>query len=531
MAEKPAPGGVMPLGSKDHDQVPEKVALSQDSESDISPEEEMELLRQHQSHMRQETNRRPYMRTIHRSREPTGRTAPERSYAAQAATATVLDVYIGRSGGLRDNPPNGRHRPRSVRIHTPNASIVPSALIKKLADSGIKPSHLQRLPNGDLEITFHTLADKSRFFYLPYVHPPRRSWEPGMDNPPPIWVRVSHKPAELQLDALVRRFEGFGRVLFARENADPGTDVMNCMVTMKMILQQPVPSFVHLGMYCLAVRHYGQPQTCRKCDSRGHIASQCSAKRCYNCGMTGHINADCTEISRCQGCGSTGHHIVQCDTSWVSEARMDPDEPSSDLSSDDDDDDDQEQMPNNDAALAPVAISDTQDSQGAHTETSETDPEIQETAAAEEAPSTELSPAQSDESEHAAKGAGADLAPEEMAVTHVRSSSDGDVGTENCQIAAPEGSASIQDSTTQDDNGQTVKNWYDLATPSPDGMSPSLTFSSPLPIFTKSSVGAGPPAASKRSFHDDSVSDISAVRRPSTKKKPKGRSVRHPAPS
>ena len=57
-----------------------------------------------------------------------------------------------------------------------------------------------------------------------------------MDNPSPIWVRLSHKPAELQLDALVRRFEGFRRVLFARENADPGTDVMNCMVTMKMIL-------------------------------------------------------------------------------------------------------------------------------------------------------------------------------------------------------------------------------------------------------------------------------------------------------
>eukprot|EP00795_Rhopilema_esculentum_P015886 gene15886-7218_t len=60
--------------------------------------------------------------------------------------------------------------------HTPNASIVPSALIKKLADSGIKQSHLKHLPNEDLEITF-SLADKARFFDLPYVHLPRRSWE------------------------------------------------------------------------------------------------------------------------------------------------------------------------------------------------------------------------------------------------------------------------------------------------------------------------------------------------------------------
>ena len=59
MAEKHAPGGVMPLGSKDQDLIIEKVALSQDSDSDISPEDEAELLRQHKSHMRQETNRRP----------------------------------------------------------------------------------------------------------------------------------------------------------------------------------------------------------------------------------------------------------------------------------------------------------------------------------------------------------------------------------------------------------------------------------------------------------------------------------------
>ena len=86
--------------------------------------------------------------------------------------------------------------------------------------------------------------------------------------------------------------------------------------------------------------------------------------------MTGHINADCTEISRCQG------NIRDRPRGWRN-------------------------------------------------------------CPAEEATSTELSPAQSDESEPAAKGAGADQAPEETAATHIRSSSGGDMGTENCQIAAP----------------------------------------------------------------------------------------------
>ena len=106
--------------------------------------------------------------------------------------------------------------------------------------------------------------------------------------------------------------------------------------------------------------------------------------------------------------------------------------------------------------------------------------------------------------EQTAGSAGADPAQEETAVTHVSSPSNGGVGTENCPIAAPGESASIQNSSTPEDNGQAVKNWYDPSTPAIDGMISSSKFSSP---------------------------DISAVRRPSTKKKQKGRSDRQPAPS
>ena len=120
-----------------------------------------------------------------------------------------------------------------------------------------------------------------------------------------------------------RKFGSFGQVLFARENNHPGTSILNGIVTMKMVIQQPIPSFVHLGSYCLMVRHDRQPQICRRCDSTGHLAATCSIKRCYNCGGHGHINADCHEDSRCQGCGSTDHHIDQCDSSWAPEGDTD----------------------------------------------------------------------------------------------------------------------------------------------------------------------------------------------------------------
>ena len=81
-------------------------------------------------------------------------------------------------------------------------------------------------------------------------------------------------------------------------------------------MTEPIPSYVHLGLTCLLVRHEGQPMTCLKCDSRTHLATNYSAKRCYNCGCVDHFNDDCPKSSVCQGCGSPEHHLAQCDTSF-----------------------------------------------------------------------------------------------------------------------------------------------------------------------------------------------------------------------
>ena len=170
-------------------------------------------------------------------------------------------------------------------------------------------------------------------------------------------------------------------------------------------------------------------------------------------------------------------------------------------------------MLDTDTALAPVAISDTKDSKLTHTEEAPLGQEDREIAATEGSCSTEQSQGCSNKTKHATDGVGADSTLEEIAATHVPSLSDG--------VPAPEKLARTPDLFSQLENGQSAKNWYD--TFSPNGMSPSSTFSSPLPLSTQDSVAAVAPAASKRSFQDDNVSEISAVRRPSTKKRPKGR--------
>eukprot|EP00795_Rhopilema_esculentum_P017851 gene17851-biopygen49 len=406
--------------------------------------------------------------------DQTGR--PPRSYAA-AATIALTEVMVGRSGNLRSNPPMGRDRPRSICVHATDGLIDCRAFIQKLANNDLKPTHLQKLPNGDLEVTFASIGDRDQFLSLEFVRRPRIPWKPGLQHPPPVWVRIFHVPAELLPEIVQKRMENFGRVLFARENIHPGTDIGNCAMTLKMVIKEAIPSYVHVGPYCLLVRHEAQPMTCRRCDSRDHFAANCTIKRCFNCGSNGHINADCPKASRCQGCGSTEHHVVQCDAAWTSEANRYIDSSSAASTDDEADSISIPETPTNttmayDLSLQEDGLTNNLKGKAAAAQESALSEDEEATAgspncppaASEKSSSAQPSPSWCDQTERA----NADPVPEKTVVTHLRTLPDGSKGTENRLIAAPEELASLQDSTTQDDNGQMVKNWYDAPTPSPE---------------------------------------------------------------
>ena len=71
-----------------------------------------------------------------------------------------------------------------------------------------------------------------------------------------------------------KKFSAFGSILFARENTFLGSNTKSRIVTLKMVISSPIPSYVHFGTYCLIVNHDNQPQTCRKCDSPDHLAKE-----------------------------------------------------------------------------------------------------------------------------------------------------------------------------------------------------------------------------------------------------------------
>ena len=506
MAETLAPGGSAPHGSEDL--VLEEVdVVSSEDETDLGLERER--LVRHQQKLRlnglpavPQGNRLPYPRPSSAT-DALSRQLPvlpsvvddagqKINYAAAVGRAVVPveEVIVGRSGGLRMNN-IGRPRPRTVCVHSGRGAIDCKARIAKLETYLLEPTHVQRLPNGDLEVTFPTVADKDRFLGLGFVRHPRCPWQPGLRDPPPAWVRVFNKPGEIRPEVVERRLSRVGRVLFARENTHPGTNKLNGVMTLKMIMTEPIPSYVHLGPTFLLVRHEGQPMTCRKCDSRTHLAANCSAKRCYNCGCVGHINADCPESSVCQGCGSSEHHLAQCDTSFFPH-------PSGT--------DDEESIPE-----TPTETTMAFDILGSEAGSSASEDEA--TAVSEEPtpdPASALEPLPTEELQNDKEQTSLEAPPSKP--------------EEPPSLSTPEDLSNILE------DAQPTKNWYDTLS-FQQGTNTSSKFSSPLPPFPIPSVDAGVPAASKRTFQDDNVSDISAVRRPSTKKKPKGRSARQPPPN
>ena len=267
-----------------------------------------------------------------------------------------------------------------------------------------------------------------------------------------------NKPGEIRPEVVERRLSRFGRVLFVRENTHPGTNKLNRVMTLKMIMTEPIPSYVHLGPTCLLVRHEGRPMMCRKCDSRAHLAANCSAKRCYNCGYVGHINADCPESTVSQGCGSPEHHLAQCDISFF------PD---------------------------PSRTYDAESISEAPTET---------TMAFDIFGSKAGSSASEDEATAVSKEPTPDPASALEPLTTEYLQNDKEQTSLEAPPSKPEEPPSL--STPEDpsrilEDAQPTKNWYDTLSLQ-QGTNSSSKFSSPLPPFPIPSVNAGVPAASKR---------------------------------
>lgn len=106
--------------------------------------------------------------------------------------------------------------------------------------------------------------------------------DPGVQEK---FIRIADFPVNVNLDIVKTRLREFGTVLNIRRERYKATeehDYIECyngFITVRMTLNQPIPSYLMIGDYKVYVRYSGQLQTCRVCNQTGHLGAQCPKKK------------------------------------------------------------------------------------------------------------------------------------------------------------------------------------------------------------------------------------------------------------
>ncbi len=94
-------------------------------------------------------------------------------------------------------------------------------------------------------------------------------------------VRIRYVPDEVNLRQLEKTVEQYGRVILTeREKNTIGT--FSEVVKIRMEVMEDIPSFINFLGLKLLVTYFGQPKSCRICNSRNHIATTCDKKKSPN---------------------------------------------------------------------------------------------------------------------------------------------------------------------------------------------------------------------------------------------------------
>ena len=133
-------------------------------------------------------------------------------------------------------------------------------------------------------------------------------------------VFVYDAPFELPDDALAHRLSQYGEVkkIIRRTYLAYGRIETGVRIA-KMLIHDPIPSFLRFGRRLIRLSHRGQVPTCRRCNRPGHEAKSCTNSFCFNCEGIGHEAPDCTHDIRCSICKTTGHFASKCQYTWPRE--------------------------------------------------------------------------------------------------------------------------------------------------------------------------------------------------------------------
>ena len=225
-------------------------------------------------------------------------------------------------------------RPCSLYFKYAKTSFDMRSLMQDVKNCGISLASvrcIQKVSADAYNITFTTPGERKLFY---------EKSECVYRSTDPIYsVFVYDAPFELPDDALAHRLSQYGDVkkIIRRTHLGYGRIETGVRIA-KMVIHDPIPSFLRFGRRLIRLFHRDQVPTCRKCNQPGHEAKSCTNRFCFNCERIGHEAPDCTHDIRCSICKTTGHFASKCQYTWPREhnhrdAPVD-DRPGTSLSSD-----------------------------------------------------------------------------------------------------------------------------------------------------------------------------------------------------
>ena len=211
-------------------------------------------------------------------------------------------------------------RPQSA-FFTPSRTTTARSVFDALVNADIDHTEihcLQRKLNGEVVVTFKTIAAKKKFLRLNSLHVNSENYALQDIDKPLTFLTIYDAPFELSDLAIIKRLAPFCEVLhYRRGKHSLAPNIYNGLRNYRVRVIKPIPNYLRFGKYQIYIKYSGRIPTCRNCNLPGHFSNVCPNKICFNCENFGHEARDCHLPTLCCICKEEGHRGIGCDYSWV----------------------------------------------------------------------------------------------------------------------------------------------------------------------------------------------------------------------
>ena len=241
------------------------------------------------------------------------------SYASRAAR-TVSFGERPRRTAPASNQNSMPQRPKSA-FFTPRRTTTARSVFDALVNADIDHTEihcLQRKLNGEVVVTFKTIAAKEKFLRLNSLQVNSENYALQDIDKPLTFLTIYDAPFELSDLAIIKRLAPFCEVLhYRRGKHSLAPSIYNGLRHYRVRVIKPIPNYLPFGKYQIYIKYTGQIPTCQKCNLPGHFSNVCPNKICFNCENIGHEARDCDLPTLCCICKEEGHRGIGCDYSRV----------------------------------------------------------------------------------------------------------------------------------------------------------------------------------------------------------------------